>query len=798
MKFKYTGIVILIVLMTFLSAGCGSSGGSSGGGSDSGDSTADESGGGATASMTLSADPTSIPADGSGSTSITASLTDDAGNAVAQGTSVTFSTTLGTLSSGTTTTPDDTGVVIVSLIAGTTAGPVTVTATSNRVTQTISVTFTESGSSAYKINVTAELDSINPEEETEIYADVYDASGYTISGVRIMFTLNDPVLAWISNTGTTDSEGRATATLTAREIPGEVEITATTASLTNDPPKKIIILDQSAPSKINLTTTPASILVQGTSNVSAEVLDAEGNPVADGTTVIFEVENNLYGSITHSSTTNNGYATATFEAKNQPGTARIIASAGSASDSIDINIYQAPPAAIEFLSAEPQWIALQGTGGNDYSIIKFIVKDSNGTLLDGENVSFKMYGPNGGEYIDPIPDDPTPDEIDVSTDSNGIAQVILHSGNVAGPVTMNATIIIDDVTNNTMTSRSSVVSIGGGAPSAKRFSVSADILNLPGLNYNNKIAYITVALADRFGNYNVLKGTTVSFVAESGLAVDTSEITLKENGLATVSVRTQHPIDLKAPEDVAPDDWETNLQFYVFSNYYYDSGGSHPRDGLCSILVYATGEEHFNDSNANGIYDDDVDPLLRESFVDTFDDPFCDYNNNGEYNSGGNSYPSGQNSTDPEELYIDFADDEMWDEKNGEWDGNKYIFGNLPILITGSPVVRFRESNFNLNNGGSQSIGVLVCDQNLNPLTPGSTVTISTDVGKLAGRTSHVYRNSSTIGPNRDGHLALIEYIFDIYDDDSDTSGPAKNGAITVTVDWEGATTMYHITGTVE
>ena len=27
MKFKYTGIVILIVLMTFLSAGCGSSGG---------------------------------------------------------------------------------------------------------------------------------------------------------------------------------------------------------------------------------------------------------------------------------------------------------------------------------------------------------------------------------------------------------------------------------------------------------------------------------------------------------------------------------------------------------------------------------------------------------------------------------------------------------------------------------------------------------------------------------------------------------------------------------------------------
>jgi len=636
--------------------------------------------------------------------------------------------------------------------------------------------------------VTAEFDSINPEETTEIYADVYDASGYTISGVRIMFTLNDPVLAWIiDNTGITNSEGRATATLTAREIPGEVEITATTASLTNDPPKKIIILDQSAPSEINLTPTPESILVQGTSNVRAEVLDANGKKVADGTTVIFEVENTLYGSITHSSTTNNGYATVTFEAVNQPGTAKIIASAGSVSDSIDINIYQAPPAAIEFLSAEPHCIALQGTGGDDDSVIKFLVKDSNGTPLEGENVSFNMYGPNGGEYIDSTPGDSTPDEIDVSTDSNGIAQVILHSGNVAGPVTIRATIVIDDVTNNTMTSRSSVVSIGGGVPSAKRFSISADILNLPGLEYNNKTADIIVALADRFGTYNVLKGTTVSFVAESGLAVDTSEITLEENGLATVSVRTQQPVypNPKAPENVNPYVWETDLQKYVLRNYSYDTNGRHPRDGLCSILVYTNGEEHFDDSNTNGIYD------MGESFVDTFEDPFCDYNDNGEYTDG-------DGTNDPEELYIEFANNGEWDDGNGVWDGQKYIFGNLPILITGSPVVKFYESNFNVTDGDSQPIHVLICDQNLNPLTPGSTVTISTDVGKLAGRTSHEYKNSNAVGPDQTGHLALIEYIFEVQDDDSGDSDPAETGAITVAVDWEGTTTTYQITGTVD
>lgn len=51
---------------------------------------------GQTASIELGADPTSIPADGSRSSAITATLKDSAGGAVSEGTSVTFSITLGT------------------------------------------------------------------------------------------------------------------------------------------------------------------------------------------------------------------------------------------------------------------------------------------------------------------------------------------------------------------------------------------------------------------------------------------------------------------------------------------------------------------------------------------------------------------------------------------------------------------------------------------------------------------------------------------------------------------------------
>jgi len=51
---------------------------------------------GQTASITLAASPTSIPADGSSSSAVTATLANSTGGAVTTGTSVTFSTTLGT------------------------------------------------------------------------------------------------------------------------------------------------------------------------------------------------------------------------------------------------------------------------------------------------------------------------------------------------------------------------------------------------------------------------------------------------------------------------------------------------------------------------------------------------------------------------------------------------------------------------------------------------------------------------------------------------------------------------------
>ena len=622
---------------------------------------------------------------------------------------------------------------------------------------------------AAAILVTADLDSINPGDSTTIYASVYNQSGEGLEDVTVLFTLDDPTLAYVGSTDTTNSQGTAQTALTARSLSGTVSVTATYQDITAS--KEVVILDSTSPASISLSISPTTILVEGTATVTATVLDGNGDAVDNGTSVIFEVENSAFGAVTSSAVTNAGVATATFSAENQPGETTITASSGSAEDSIDITIEQAPSASIEFDDADPKNIAIAESGGIEVADITFMVKDSNGNPLEGINVDCVMVGPNGGEYIDAS--DTTPKTIEVSSDADGIATIKLHSGYVAGPVTIYATITTDE--GDTITVESSVVSIGGGVPTMKWFSVAALQKNLPGLYYTNRTTDISAYLADRFGNFDVLEGTTVSFATEVGLAVDSSNVTVDEDGIATVVIRTQPSATIDSPENVAPLAWETSLQNYVLATYGQSFTG-HPRDGVVNVLVYAKGEEHFNDSSANGIYD------LGESFTDTFDDPFVDANDDGAYDDAA--------STDPEELYIDSGSDGTWDGTNGIWDENKNIFTNYSMLVTGAPYILFDTASaagITIADGGApETVYILICDVNLNPLTPGTSISITTEAGKVAGNISAVMLDTGTVGPTQAGQLGMIEFVVTLFDDEVGDTDPVVQGEMKVLVNWEG------------
>lgn len=784
--------ILLFLLSLSLGILCGCS-------SDS-DSSGGEDGGTVVALSALEVTATPETINPNGTSTIEATAYDAIGKTIAN-VPIVFSiddATMASITTGSVTT-NESGVAQVILTARNKSGEVDVTAKSGSISSTpttVTIGSTSVEVTIAALEVVATPDSINPNETTTIQATAFDASGNTIAGVDVVFTLDDPTLAFIASTATTNNNGVAEVFLTARNKAGAVNVTATAGEVDSEVPETVTILGGSVPETINLTVTPASISVLGTATVRAEVLDIFGDPVTDGTSVSFVSNNTLYGDFSSpTSTTTNGFATATFETTNTNGTTSVTVQSGSVSTQTNIVVYPAPAFSVEFVSATPQRIAIQGSGGTETSIIQFIVKDTNGNPREGEMVSFTMRGPRGGEKIDPS-GDTTPHQIDVSSRADGIAQVILNSGSVAGPVTIQATItVIAEGNEIDISSQSSVISIGGGIASAKRFSIAFEKLNLPGLEYNNRTTDISAYLADRFGNYNILDGTSVSFITESGLTIQSSNVTADEMGVATSKARTQGPIlsTFEGPEDVIPLSWEVTLIDYIDSTYDFYAGGlpyGHPRDGLCSVLVVVRGEEYFEDDNGNGVYDP------GELFVDSFDDPFVDSNDNGNHESS----PSPTSDADPFEEYIDSGQDGDFDGYNNAWDSDKNIFASAKVLITGSPIILSDTGDgFTIANGRSREFNVIVCDRNLNVLSPGTKVSITADNGKLIGRTTETIGDTNNVGPNMASQLNAINYNFDLMDSDPDDEEEEPEAAtVTIKITWEGKEFNHTLTGTID
>lgn len=620
------------------------------------------------------------------------------------------------------------------------------------------------------IAVTATQNSINPGQTTTVTATVYSASGSTIPGATVIFTLDQPTLASITGSALTSTEGVAAATFEARNLSGEVKVYATVGSITSSTPATISILDQISPVAMTLEANPTSVLVEGTATLTATVFKdtAKTQTVENGTTVLFSMENELYGTVSSTSSTNNGRATATFEASQSAGFATINATSGSVTASIQVQVLPASAVAISFLSAEPDVIALKGSGGNEVSTLKFMVKDSNDQPVTDVNVSFLMKGPNGGEYIDDT--DQTPNELNVSTGLDGIASVRLYSGTVAGPVTISGAIV---TSGTTITSTSSVISIGGGVPSAKRFQIGSELINLPGFWKKNLTTDVSVYLADRFGNYNMLNGTSVSFVCESGLSIDTSTVTADDQGIATVTVRTQNipeVVTKLASEEALVNEiagTDEIPELYVGADKI---NWGFPRLGYCSVMAYTLGEEHFDDTNANGLWDS------TESFIDTIADPFIDYNDDGLY--------TGPGADDPEEIFIASGDESL----NSLWDGNKYIFSNHLIRITDKPIILFSTESFDIPNDRFINFSVLICDINLNPPTEGTTLTVSASGGTLTGKTAYTFSGKERV------EASGFEYKLE--DDDSENN-TKKRVEVKVSLVWEKITITNSVVGTI-
>jgi len=475
--------------------------------------------------ITLTASPASIPADGTSSTIITATLKDTAGKAVPKGTSVTFNTNLGTFSNGsriyTVITPDETGVVSVSLISGTTAGSATVTASSNNVTQSITVTF--SGTVVANITVTATPGTLVADgaSTSEIRAEVTDAQGNPIAdGEEITFTIMSGTGALSAQSATT-SGGFASVTYTAGNTPGNVVIRAMAANNVSGT-VTITLTGGGGVAAIALSANPSTLTANGasTSEIRASATDADGNPVRDGETISFAITSGTGTLSANSATTSAGIASVTYTSGTTEGSVVIRAmAANNVSNTVTLTLTSGSgiPASLS-LSVSQTSVK---SDNSDSSTVTATVLDINNAALEGVLVSFSA---TGGQLS----------AASAQTNASGQAQITFSSGTT-------------DRSNRTVTITATVT---GLAPQSIPVQIVGSTLTITALKTNltagGDPTTLTVTAKDAGGNLVFgapitlsTSGTQVSVSPPSGnTAVDgtfTSTVTPVTDGSVTVT-----------------------------------------------------------------------------------------------------------------------------------------------------------------------------------------------------------------------------------------------------------------------
>ena len=251
----------------------------------------------ANSQITLSANATTIPT--GGTVGLTAFVTESSGTAVQNGTSVRFTTTLGTV------TPSDAqttnGIAVATFQAGTASGVAEVHAVSGGATGTTAgggntaaaanvVKITIGAAAVNTITVAASPTSVSPNgSAVQVTASVLDTSGGSLAGILVTFTADQGVLT--PSTAVTDSTGQATTTLVTAV---DTNVTATAGTKTGT----IKVTARAGPG-ITITCAVAS----GTGSSCASV---QANASTNSATVTFTVTRATSTSSLRSATINFG------------------------------------------------------------------------------------------------------------------------------------------------------------------------------------------------------------------------------------------------------------------------------------------------------------------------------------------------------------------------------------------------------------------------------------------------------------------------------------------------------------
>lgn len=262
-----------------------------------------------------------------------------------------------------------------------------------------------------------------------------------------------------------------------------------------------VVFIPGTPAFVQAYATPTSIPGDGNTHATivAEITDAYGNHVKDGTGVNFSLVTGS-GVMPSSAVTSSGVATVKFVPVQGPYTATIMAETNAYFDMASVTIMGGSPGAIVAM-ADTSYIQVAGAFESSQATVVAAVYDgSMNPVEDGTEVDFEITAaPGAGEYIDLESNGYGP--VTKST-VGGAVSAVVNSGTEPGTVVL-------EISSGDVVATAVPIGISSGEPDAIMVSVGDVIRNGDG-TYTYAVSAI---VRDQFNN-PVENGTPVYFTLE--------------------------------------------------------------------------------------------------------------------------------------------------------------------------------------------------------------------------------------------------------------------------------------------
>ena len=535
--------------------------------------------------------------------------------------------------------------------------------------------------------------NVTPQKPATIIVTVLK-NGQAVTGEVVTFTTSLGSFLPEIGTALTEEDGIASIVLNGGVISGAGLVTAGVSSgesasigFTTQAPSAIVLRMGSGnpfnEGVIDISLSPLS--AGGTSVISASLVDEQGQLYSESAEFTFtslcSTQETLTATLDSPVVTSNGKAESIYFAKgcvgDDPVTVNAVINGQNLSATGTIKVLSADVGSIQFVSATPEHIAIQGAGNNERpesATVIFKVLDTNSNPVSNKNISFLLNSTVGGIALNPVK---------ATTNNEGLVQTVVNSGTVARTVRVVASV---DNSNPIIQTQSSELKVSTGIPDQDSISLSASNLAPRAWDHDGVEVTLTARLADAFNNPP--PATVVYFTTEGGSIESLGKsCTTGEDGSCSVIWRSQFP----RPEGHVLGD--VNNPNQVPTLPLADNKGvmGQKYGGRVTILATTIGEESFPDINGSGRFDvcevpaflgTPGKPCLADGSLDEtaadiiysgndisgkpydIGEAYADYNEDGVFNSQAGSEIGGE----LEEL-VDFNQNAVYDTKDGKYNG---------------------------------------------------------------------------------------------------------------------------------